>query len=207
MAEHEDAGYGYRKIGFGEWPAIIVVDFQTAFTDPQYELGRSQMIGSAVANTAVLLRAARNKGVPVAKCYTAYESDRDIPHWKVRAVVEEFKYGHPSTEQDPRIHDPEYDFTFCKTGPSIFFNTPILTYLVKNRVDTAIITGCTTSGCIRGSVIDSFSNGYRTIVPKECVGDQAPQPHQDNLRDVDRRYADVVDLDSTLAYIDGLSGR
>jgi maleamate amidohydrolase len=201
MSEHEDAGYGFQKIGFGEWPAILVVDFQTAFTESQYELGRSSMIQAAVEKTAELLEVARSKGVPVAKCYTAYESKRDIPYWKVKAVSEEFYYGHPSTEMESKIHDPDYDFSFCKTGPSIFFQTPLVSFLVKNRVDTAIITGCTTSGCIRGSTIDAFSYGYRTMIPRECVGDMAAQPHEDNLRDVDRRYADVIDLESTLEYI------
>jgi len=201
MSAFEDAGYGAREIGFGTNPAVLVVDFQTAFTDPQYELGRFEMIHRAVERTQVLLRAAREQGIPVAKCYTAYESERDIPYWKVDVLHREFFYGHPSTAIDPRIHDPDYDFTFCKTAPSIFFQTPLLTFLNKQRVDTAIITGCTTSGCIRASVIDAFSWGYRTVVVEDCCGDGGEDTHRANLRDVGRRYADVRSADAVIEHL------
>ncbi len=85
---------------------------------------------------------------------------------------------------------------FTKSAPSIFFLTPLVNILTKNRVDTVIVCGCTTSGCVRASIIDSFSYGYRTIVPEECVGDMEEGPHRDNLRDVGRRYADVMKLDA-----------
>ena len=78
-----------------------------------------------------------------------------------------------------------------KGAPSIFFNTPAAAFFAKNRVDTMIVTGCITSGCVRASIVDSFSLGFRTIVPEDCVGDHELAPHQDNLRDVERRYADV----------------
>lgn len=199
MAEHEDVGYGARGVGFGERPAILVVDFQRAFTDPAFPLGRAEHVADAVAATVRLLEAARPLGIPVAKCFTAYESARDVPYWKVDVLHSDFFIGHPGTEIDPRVHDPDHDFTFIKSAPSIFFETPLKTFLIKERVDTTIITGCTTSGCIRASIIDAFSNGYRVIVPGECVGDMAAGPHEDNLRDVGRRYADVVSLDETLA--------
>jgi len=199
MAEHEDVGYGARGVGFGERPAILVVDFQRAFTDPAFPLGRAEHVADAVAATVRLLEAARPLGIPVAKCFTAYESARDVPYWKVDVLHSDFFIGHPGTEIDPRVHDPDHDFTFMKSAPSIFFETPLKTFLIKERVDTTIITGCTTSGCIRASIIDAFSNGYRVIVPEECVGDMAAGPHEDNLRDVGRRYADVVSLDETLA--------
>lgn len=201
MSGFEKAGYGARDIGFGRNPAVLVVDFQTAFTDPQYELGRFEMIHKAVDQTAVLLRVARECGIPVAKCYTAYESERDIPYWKVDVLHREFFYGHPCTELDPRIHDPDYDFTFCKTGPSIFFQTPLVTFLTKHNIDTAIITGCTTSGCVRATTIDAFSWGYRNIVVDDCCGDGSEETHQANLRDVGRRYADVMSCNAVIDHL------
>jgi maleamate amidohydrolase len=201
MAEHEDAGYGAREVGYGQNPAVLVVDFQTAFTDPQYELGRFEMIHRALEKTSELLKLARKSNIPVAKCYTAYESARDLPYWKVNVMHKDFFYGHPCTELDARIHDPDYDFTFCKSAPSIFFQTPLLTFLTKNAIDTTIITGCTTSGCVRASIIDSFSYGYRTIVPEDCVGDGAVEPHQANLLDVGRRYADITNCQSVIDYL------
>ena len=111
-------------------------------------------------------------------------------------------HDHPSAGVDPRVHDPSYDLTVCKKGPSIFFNTGVAEYFNKERVDTVIVTGCNTSGCIRATAVDSFSYRYRTIVPEDCVGDIEEQPHRDNLRDIGRRYVDVSDLVTVLAYLE-----
>jgi maleamate amidohydrolase len=129
-------------------------------------------------------------------------------HWKVSSLYDgTFFIGHPSMALDPRIHEPGYDVTFTKSAPSIFFQTPLVLFLTKQRVDTVIITGCTTSGCVRASINDSFSYGYRTIVPQECVGDMEEGPHNDNLRDVGRRYADVMKLQDVIKYIDNLEAK
>jgi maleamate amidohydrolase len=189
---YSTVGYASTDVGFGSKPAVLVVDFQLAFTDPRFPIGNLPMIHAARDRTAALLKAARAKGVPVAKCYTAYGSLADMPRWKVKAVREEFYYGHPCTEMDPKIHDEAYDFTFCKNAPSIFFLTPLVTFLAKHQVDTVIVTGCTTSGCVRASIVDGFSFGFRVIVPEDCVGDADEGPHRDNLRDCGRRYCDVV---------------
>lgn len=201
MSDHFDqAGYGSRTVGFGARPAVVTVDFQLGFTHPDYPAGRSPHIHRAVEHTARLLKAARACDVPVASCNVAWNSDRDMGCWKVEALYDgSFFYGHPATRLDPRIYEPGYDFSFTKGAPSIFFGTPLVTFLTKQRVDTVIICGCTTSGCVRASIIDSFSYGYRTIVPEECVGDMEEGPHRDNLRDVGRRYADVLPLDRVLA--------
>ena len=152
--------------------------------------------------TATLLAVARAKGVPVAKCYTAYGSERDMPRWKVADVHDHFFYGDPSNAPDPRVHDPDYDFTFCKNAPSMFFHTPLITFLAKQQVDTTIVTGCTTSGCVRATVVDAFSYGFRVIVPVECVGDADEGPHRQNLEDVGRRYADVVPMADVISYLE-----
>jgi maleamate amidohydrolase len=198
---YEASGYGSGKIELGERPAILVVDFQKAFTDPRYPLGRFEAVQRAVDETARLLEVARRHHVPVASCYTAYHSRRDMPHWKIAAVNEDFFYGHPSTELDPRIRDDDHDFIFCKSAPSIFFNTPLTTFLAKHRVDTVIVTGCITSGCIRASVIDSFSFGYRTVVAADCSGDADREAHDSNLRDMSRRYAEIATGEDMAAYI------
>jgi maleamate amidohydrolase len=143
----------------------------------------------------------------VAKCYTAYGSEADAPLWKIPAVRQEFRYGHPCTELDPRIHDAAYDFTFCKNAPSIFFNTPLVTFLTRQNVDTVIVTGCTTSGCVRASIVDGFSWGYRVMVPEECSGDAERRPHEDNLRDCSRRYCEVMPTAEVERYLGGLDGQ
>ncbi len=199
---YKEIGYGDREIGFGRHHAVVVVDFQRAFTDRSMEFGNCDLVHRAVENTVRVLEAARRANVPVANCYTAYHSERDMPPWKIGPVHDSFYYGDPCTEIEPKTSDPEHDFIFCKTGPSIFFNTPCTTLLAKNGVDTTIITGCMTSGCIRASIIDSFSHGYRTMVPEDCVGDAEEGPHQDNLRDVGRRYADIIDSQTAIDYLE-----
>jgi maleamate amidohydrolase len=90
----------------------------------------------------------------------------------------------------------------CKKAPSIFFETGVSSYFVKERVDTVIVTGCNTSGCIRATAIDSFSHRFRTIMPEDCVGDIEEGPHRDNLRDIGRRYVDISTADACLAHLD-----
>lgn len=205
---YQERTYEAGLIGYGMRPGIVVVDFQTAFTEDRYPLGGAPLIDRAVENAARLLSVARAAKVPVATCYTAYHSeDGDMPYWKVKAVRDELIHGHPSTELDPRIYDPDYDVKMCKSGASIFFQTPVVPFLTRQNVDTVIVVGCVTSGCIRASVIDSFQWGYRTIVPEDGVGDHDERPHFDNLRDVGRRYADVTDTDSVINWIEGWRGR
>ena len=194
--------YGSGQIGWGRKPGIAVVDFQKAFTDPVFDLGGAPLIERAVENTARLLDVARRAGVPIANCYTAYSSREDMPYWKVSAVQDLLIHGHEATEFDPRIYDPDYDVKLCKAGASIFFQTPIVSYMVRQQVDTMIVVGCVTSGCIRASVVDSFQYGFRTMVPEDAVGDQDERPHHDNLRDVGRRYADITDTESVIEWIE-----
>lgn len=207
MDDYQRRSYGELAVGFGRRPGVVVVDFQTAFTDPRHPLGGAPLVLRALENTATLLALARRCGLPVACCYTAYMGEREMPYWKVRAVRETFRHDHPGSALDPRIHDPTYDLVVCKKAPSIFFQTGVADYFTKEGVDTVIVTGCTTSGCIRASVVDSFSHRYRTIVPEDCVGDMEEGPHRDNLRDIGRRYADVADLATVLAWLEAWRGR
>lgn len=201
---------GYRaadRIGFGERPGVVVVDFQTAFTDAKFPLGGRPMVDAAADNSAMLLKAARAARAPVANVYTAFTSARDAPRWKLPVVVNEFHHGKPGTEFDKRTYDPDYDAVFCKVGPSVFFQTAVVQYFIKESVDTVFVVGCTTSGCVRASVIDAFSYGYRVMVPEACVGDMDEGPHNDNLRDVGRRYCDIVDLQESLDYFEQVRRR
>lgn len=199
--------YGELEVGFGQKPGIVVVDFMLAFTDPRYPLGGAPLVMRAFENTIRLLDVARRHGVPVATCNTTYMSEREMPYWKIRAVRDTFLHDHPGAPIDPRVYDPAYDLAVVKKGPSIFFNTDVADYFTKERVDTVIVTGCNTSGCIRASAIDAFSYRYRTIIPEDCVGDIEEQPHRDNLRDLGRRYADITDLDTVLGQLEGWARR
>lgn len=205
--DYNERSYGALNVGLGERPGIVVVDYQKGFTEEQYPLAGAPLIMRGLENTARLLKVARRNNIPVASCYTAYKSWEDMPHWKITAVREQFLHGHPSVELDPRIHEPDYDVVVCKTGPSIFFQTPVVPFFIKQRVDTVIITGCTTSGCIRASSIDSFQWGFRTTVAEDCVGDHEEQPHNDNLRDISRRYVDLSSADELIPYLEEVGRR
>ena len=198
--DYQRRSYGEISVGTGDKPGIVVVDFQLGFTDPQYPLGGAPLVVRALENTAALLKVARRHGVPVAVCNTAYLNEREMPYWKITAVRETFRL-------DPRIYEPAYDLQVTKKGPSIFFETGVANYFIKERVDTVIVTGCNTSGCIRGTALDSFSLRYRTLVPEDCVGDIEEQPHRDNLRDIGRRYVDVVDLAFCTDYLESWAKR
>jgi maleamate amidohydrolase len=202
MDDYKNRSYGAVEIGMKGKVGIVVVDFQLAFTDAQFPLGGAPLVMRGVDNTARLLKVARAHNIPVASCFTAYKTERDMPHWKITAVREEFRLDHPGSALDPRIYDESYDVVVCKFGPSIFFQTPVVPYFIKEGVETVIITGCNTSGCIRASTIDSFQWGFRTIVPEDCVGDIEEGPHRDNLRDVGRRYADISTADDVIASIE-----
>ena len=205
--DYAERGYGDGEVGWGECPGVVVVDFQRGFTDPEFRMGGAPMIDAAVERTVDVIRAAKEYGFPVAACVMGYHSRAAMPHWKIAPLREELVEGHPSVELDPRIAAAEPDLGVTKGAPSIFFNTQVSPFLIKHRVDTVVVTGCITSGCVRASVIDAFSLGFRTIVPEDCVGDHDEEPHHANLRDVDRRYADVVDAETVLSNFERLRGR
>lgn len=188
---YSQVGYSSADVGWGKQAAVLVVDWQTAFTDPRFPLGNLPRLHQARDSTAALLKVARANGLPVAACYTAYCGQKDMPLWKVRTVREDFIYGNACTAMDPLIFDAG-DFTYCKNAPSMFFQTPLITFLVRQNVDTVIVTGCTTSGCVRATIVDAFSFGFHVQVPADCCGDAEEQPHLDALRDCGRRYADVT---------------
>lgn len=195
------------RIGFGSRPAVVVVDFQRAFTDASFPLASSEHVQRAVDSTATLLQAARAIHAPIAHGFTVHSHLRDAPYWKVRAVAEKFRPGWKGCELDPRIYDPSYDTVYPKAAPSIFFGTSAAQFLIKEQVDTVFVTGCTTSGCVRASIVDAFSYGFRVMVPEDCCGDQGIQAHHANLLDVARRYADVLSLEECLTYFRSIQPR
>ncbi len=204
---YEAATYGALPVEFGERAAVLVVDFQKGFTDPRCTMGRSERVHAARDRTVELLAHARRCKVPVASCFTAYHSDRDVPYWKVAAVRQGFREGSLEAEMDDAIADPAYDYIFQKSAPSIFFQTPLVGFLTKHRIDTVLVTGCVTSGCVRASVIDAFSSGYRTMVVEDCCGDPGKDEHDANIRDVGRRYADIVTSETAIAWLEAQRGR
>lgn len=202
-AFYEQRGIGAR-IGYGHHPAVLVIDMQVAFNDPAHKLGADQ--SPAVQAIALLLAVAREHDVPVVYARTGYRPDaRDGGVFldKIPAL-RDLRLGSPAYEIDPRLAPEEGDFVVDKKFASAFFQTNLPSLLVAEGIDTIILTGCSTSGCIRAAAVDGVSHGYRVIVPEECVSDRAEGPHRASLFDIDVKYGDVVRLADVAAYIERL---
>jgi maleamate amidohydrolase len=195
------SGIGSRG-GAGRQAGVVVVDLQYGFTDPACPVGGE--LGGVLAATATLLEAARERGLPIAFTAVSFHPAtledeawlRKMPGLK--ALVE----GSHWCEIDDRVRPAAGEPVWGKRASSAFFGTPLLPYLLAAGVDTLIVAGCVTSGCVRATVVDSVSWGFRTIVPAECVGDRADGPHAWNLFDIDAKYADVEPLERVVAALE-----
>ncbi len=200
--------YGERdlghRMGFGQRPAILVVDMQNAFLSPEYELGSDP--GDLVDQIATLLDASRAKNIPVFYAQTFYREDlADAGVWGEKIpALRNLTEGSKGAEIHPGLTPYDTDYIVLKKRGSAFFQTNLAALMVHMQVDTLIITGVSTSGCIRAAAIDASSHGYRVIVPAEAVGDRAAVPHAANLFDIDAKYGDVVNVGDVLHYLSEL---
>lgn len=194
-------GYGQASIEPGERPAVITIDLQYAFTDPTFIFGGAELIERATQNTVGVLEAARAAGVPVFHTIVAWKNAQDIGLWTIKIPpCAEITPDSRWAQVDARLWDNR-DVLLPKKWPSMFHGTPLHACLTALQRDTVIVTGCTTSGCVRATTVDSFSNGFRTLVPEDCVGDQGVDAHWSNLRDVHRRYAEVTSSQEVISYL------
>jgi len=194
-------GYGQRRIEPGERPAVLVIDLQYAFTDPAFVAGGADLIARATDNTARVLGVARDAGIPVFQTNVQWRTPRELGLWPVKLpFTAEITPGSRWAQIDERVWNKS-DVLLPKHWPSFFCGTPLHSLLTAAGCDTVIVTGCTTSGCVRATTVDAFSAGFRTLVPEDCVGDQGRDAHESNLRDVHRRYAEVTSADEVIAYL------
>ncbi|WP_224404038.1 isochorismatase family protein [Pseudonocardia sp. ICBG1034] len=201
-AEFRDKGLGGR-VGFGNRPALLVVDMTCAFTDPDAPLGGN--LGPQLAAISALLEPARATDLPVIFSTVGYEDGlADAGMW-IRKIPANrtLLASSPGTAVDPLLGRRPEESMLVKKFPSCFFGTDLATRLLSAGVDTLLVTGATTSGCVRATVVDACSYGFRTIVVEEAVGDRAELPHAAALFDMDAKYADVVGLDEAVAALRG----
>jgi nicotinamidase-related amidase len=193
-----------QAVTMGERPAVLVVDFSCGFTDPECALGSD--LTTEVEATRRLLDTARAKGLPVIFTTIGYEpSLRDGGLWLQKVPsLGELQVGGRWVEIDPRLEPREDETIVLKKGASAFFGTNLVAILVAQGIDSVILCGATTSGCIRATAIDLLQYGFPTLVPRECVGDRAQSPHDANLFDIQAKYADVVSLEDALAYVESV---
>jgi maleamate amidohydrolase len=204
-AVYEKAGLG-RAVTLGDRPAVLVVDFSCGFTDPECALGSD--LTTQVTATKRLLDAARAKGLPVIFTTIGFDASlKDGGLWmqKVPALAV-LQMGGRWIDIDPRLEPRDDETVIVKKGASGFFGTNLASVLVSQGVDSVILCGATTSGCIRATAVDLLQYGWPTLVPRECVGDRAQAPHDANLFDIQAKYADVVSVEDALAYLEGVTG-
>jgi nicotinamidase-related amidase len=201
-ATYRAAGFGGR-VPRGARPALLVVDLTRGFTEARFPTGAE--LSATVDATNTLIGAARLRSLPVvftAISYTPAEAEGSTVAWLdkvqgLRALVE----GTPAVELDPRLAREHDDLVVLKKGASAFYGTTVAAALVALGVDTVLVCGATTSGCVRATVVDAVQSGFHVLVPRQAVGDRAEGPHEANLYDIDEKYGDVVDVDEAVAYL------
>ncbi len=196
------------KFGFGKKAALVNIDPQKAYTRTDlyktaYETDPKQMdyINQLVEKFHLL-------NWPVIWTHVAYmESGEDAGVWGERTDTEDslqnIKFGSPRSEFDDRLNiDKTRDAIYLKKMPSAFFETPLQSLLVYHQVDTVVLTGGSTSGCVRATGVESLSRGYKTIVPEECVADKHESYHFANLTDLALKYCDVLEVSEVFEWLD-----
>jgi maleamate amidohydrolase len=174
-------GFGGRG-GFGRRPALVVIDMTLGFTDPESPLACD--LEGPISEIQRLLEAARGAEIP---------------------IVFTLQAGTRWTEIDPRIAPEETEPVLNKLFASGFFGTGLSSLLTAAGIDTLIITGASTSGCVRATAVDALQYGFRPVVPSEAVGDRNPDAHKANLYDIDAKYGDVVPVRETLDYLEEIA--
>ncbi len=196
-----------KRFGFGKKAAIVNLDIQRAYTDLQNFATAYETDPEQLAHINRICALARSLGWPVVWTHVAYHEDaQDAGVWGTRTdtpdSLQNIKYGSERHEFDPRLEiDKNVDIIYDKRMPSAFFETALQSLLVWHKVDTVIVTGGSTSGCVRATAVDSLSRGYRTIVPIECVADKHESYHFANLTDLQIKYADVVNVSEVVEYL------
>jgi nicotinamidase-related amidase len=201
-ATYEQAELGGR-VGMGTHPAVLVVDFQRCFVDPAIPGGAD--FSGAITETRRLLDVSRSAGAPVVFTRVAYhQADlRDAGLFLEKCPSLRFaRAGTENVELDQRLGRRRAEKLVTKQFASAFYGTRLRSMLRSRGVDTVIVCGCTTSGCVRATVVDALQGGFRALVPRECVADIDPEPHTAALFDIDAKYGDVVSADEVARLIE-----
>jgi nicotinamidase-related amidase len=205
------------RVGFGQRPALLVIDMIRAFTDLRSPLASN--LDSQMVAIRQLLDVARSgdigvgggvgQSMPIVFSTVAYDRELQEAGIWIRKIPSNswLVEGSEWIELDERLERRPGEMLLVKKYASCFFGTDLAARLVTRQVDTLLIAGCTTSGCVRATAVDACSLGLHTIVVQEAVGDRAELPHIANLFDIDAKYGDVVELDEALGYMRGLAGR
>lgn len=196
-----------KKFGFGEKLAIVNVDFQQAYTRIDMFKTAYETDPRQIEYTNTISRMARERGMPVIWSHVAYKADAgDAGVWGTRTDTEDslqnIKYDSERHAFDPRVEIDANDLVYTKRMPSAFFETQLNSYLRWHKVDTVVVTGGSTSGCVRATAVDSLAYGFRTIVPIETCADKHESYHFANLTDLQLKYADVEPVQAVIDWLE-----
>jgi len=191
----------FQKMGFGKRAAVLVVDYINSFTNPDHPLGSDLSI--PLRETKKILDAARKTQTPIYFTTVHYEpnvSNSGIWYLKMAGIKTLLPNSH-EVEIDSYLNRQPEEAVIIKKYASAFFGTDLVSRLVSNHIDTVIVTGCTTSGCVRATVVDAVQYGFRPIVPVAAVGDRLKEAHDQSLFDINAKYGDVVTVDEVIKYL------
>lgn len=200
-AYYKERGIFQNQFGFGEKPALVVIDMAYGWTDPAYA-GGSARLDSAIEAIRQILPTARAKKLPIFYTTSAIESSQ----FKSAAEYSpKFRtWDQHACEIDDRVKREPGELLIKKEHASAFAGTPLIGHLIAHRVDTLLITGCSTSACVRATATDAKSNYFKPVIIREAVQDRAEMAHEWTLFDIQARFADVVSVQETLKYLNGL---
>ena len=196
-----------KKFGFGRKLAIVNVDFQRAYTDIETFATAYETDPHQIEHVNHISALARARGMPVIWTRVAYKADAgDAGVWGTRTntpdSLQNIKYDSERHDYDPRVAIGPDDLQYSKRMPSAFFETQLASYLVWHKVDTVVVTGGSTSGCVRATAADALSHGYRTMVPIETCADKHESYHFANLTDLQLKYADVEPVQAVIDWLE-----
>jgi maleamate amidohydrolase len=195
----------HGRLGLGRRPALIVVDVNVGFTDPASPLVCDlDGVVEAVQRLLAEMRAARLPVVYTTVSYTEEDKRKAAAFIDKVPALLTLEAGSRWVEIDPRIAPRGDEPVLNKLFASAFFGTALSAFLSANGCDSLIVTGASTSGCVRATVVDALQHGYRPIVPREAVGDRNPEAHAANLYDIDTKYGDVVSVHDVIAHLEEL---
>jgi maleamate amidohydrolase len=209
MSENDDLLANYKKaydrrVGFGTRPALILIDFCMGYFDESCELYAD--VDDALASALRVREAARAAGVPVILTNVVYHPSAidGGRFFEKAAPLRNFLKGSPMGAWGPGLEPFADELVVSKQYPSAFFGTSLASTLTAMGVDSVLLTGLTTSGCVRASCVDAMSHGFRTAVIADACGDRHSAPHEANLFDMNAKYADVVSEAEAVAFLSGL---
>ncbi|WP_248806873.1 N-carbamoylsarcosine amidohydrolase [Pseudomonas sp. MWU13-2100] len=194
-----------QRIGFGQKPALLMIDFMQGYTTEGAPLFAPGVV-SAVAESVALLDCARRHGITVVHTNIRYHPGHfaDGGIWVRKApVMKDMVEGNPLAAFCTAVLPLPAEVVISKQYASAFFGTSLASQLHTQGIDTVVLAGCSTSGCIRATAVDAVQHGFRTIVVRECVGDRHPAPHEANLFDIDSKYGDVVSKQEAISKFQG----